>query len=157
MPKNSLKGKDVRGLAVESGMTVFVGQCYPGYSSPYIHGKTFVGYKKPSGVKGSVYWAWPLRDRDKITRGVKTVKMYTELPDIDPQKANQKGAVKTEDKKDTSLGSIPWLRCSPYWKKFPSGDDGREVNLGPMLKKGAAKKGDRESVFEKETYYAVIS
>lgn len=152
LPPNSMWGSSIKGLAVESGQTIFVGQRYPGYYSPYTHGKVFVGYKEAMG-SANIHWAWPKDNRDSLTRGEYLVKIWTEIPDLE---STDKSKPKTEVKAGYRLESVPRIKCAPYMQKHPAADDGREVNLGPDLKKDALEAGEREPRYKDETYYAIV-
>ena len=151
LPPNALWGRDIKGLAVESGQTVFVGQRYPGYYSPYTHGKVFVGYKDVNFQQ--VHWAWPKDNRDRLSRGESLVKMWTELPDLNSKDKNQP-IIEAFD--GLRVETISYLQCAPYVQKHPTADDGREVSLGPDLKRDSQKSGEREIIYKPETFYAIV-
>jgi len=152
LPRNALLGKDIKGIAVEGGQKVFVGQTFPGYYSPYVHGKTFISFR--GGRSGTnIHWAWPKSNRDLITRGKKFIKWWSDIPDLG---SKDKSEVKTEIKEEYQIDSISSIQCCPYVQKHPTADDGREISLGPILKKEAQPKDERESIFKDKTYYAIV-
>lgn len=159
--RTSMWGKDIKGLAVEGGFTVSVGDYYPGYYSPYWHGRVFVGYR-PLLARGfgylygeqSLHWAWPKRDRNKVTRGKRFIRWWVELPDLESEGKGEPAYWSTTDR---TLGSISGLKSAPYVTKHPIVDDGREINIGPQLKIVSQGSDDRETSYAEVTYYAIVA
>jgi hypothetical protein len=152
--KNYINGIDVKGLALKSGSTTFVGQFFPGYYSPYTHGKVFTSYKDLKEFpEKQICWAWPKNNRDKLTRGISTIKWYTELPDLS---SLTKGDPVVDVTSDYQLNSISSIQCAPYTQKHPAAEDGIDESLGPLLKRTARVEGDREFRYEDNTYYAIV-
>jgi hypothetical protein len=172
-PDPYLSGSDVKGFAVADKDIISVGNRYPGFYGSYNYGKTFVGFKKPTGADSAVHWAWPEDVRDKITRAKKILKWYPELMDPMPVipadteklaiesilKEYYSRPIKTKQDSvdDTGLWSISSIMCGPYSKKKDNMDDGREVSCGPNLKEdGSNSKNEKEKKFLK-TYFAIVA
>jgi hypothetical protein len=145
---NYLDGGQVKGLALPKGSTTYVGQRYPGFTSPgnnvatnpYQHGKFFVGFKTIDGQVPS--WAWPERNRDYVERGKRIIRVYAAL--LPPQEVSEINKSSTEMTwqndviEKQAMWAIPNIKCAPYAQKAAGDistpiDDGREMSGGPEL------------------------
>jgi hypothetical protein len=149
-----LEGAGVKGLSVSTNDKLFVGARYPGFSGPYNYGRSHVGFKKYRSH--TPFWAWPERNRDKITRAIRLIKWYSDLLPPLPVSLYDRSltdkelqqiitnwyrnlASETKMFQEAEEGQGLWAMSTivpaPYVKKPETTDDGREVSCGPALKK----------------------
>jgi hypothetical protein len=158
-PEPYIDGLTIKGFSVLAGDYMYVGQRYPGFTSPYEHGKFFVGYKTVQGFTPS--WAWPSDVRDTLIRAKKTVRWYLDLLPPDTSSGTQVQEVKpkylTDAVNDQGLWAIPTLQCAPYFQKTEDMDDGRDISGGPELDedKTSSSKNEKEKTY-KDTSFAII-
>jgi hypothetical protein len=153
-PNYYIEGAEVKGFAVGHNNTMSVGDRYPGFNSPYDHGKFFVGYQS-LGYK-YIHWAWPVSNRDILYREKKLIRWY---PDLPPENPKDERKFESDAKEDAGLYAISTLECAPYFRKraLEDLDDGREISGGPKLEenKESRETGDLEPKY-KNTYFGIV-
>lgn len=149
---NTLRGSELLGIPALSGDdSLYVGKQYPGFCGSYDYGRFFVGYKKYQWK--CIHWAWPVNNRDKVERGVRTVKWWLDLESLKEESANVIAGSKYYE--NHHLAAITSIQAGSYTRKKIDKDDGREVSCGPELTDTKQQGNDKEKKWQ-TAFYAIV-